>query len=149
MDAAFIAPYDSPMSNKKRGTRAKPAPPAVVRSVAEEEQLGTYLGRALRALRKRLADTQDAFAEMTGRSQSSQSDAENNKVGWDTVNEWGAAVSRAGGDPLDLLRLAVGYAEPDPELSELITLWHQAKPEIRSAVLTLLRAQVPGSAETR
>lgn len=159
MEARSIANYSAVMPNKKpRGGAKKPdsgASPALA-TVPDTEDTDAappvvprLLGMALRDLRKQHAGTQEAFALLTGKSQSYVSAAERGKHGWDSANEWANAVGTVGGDPVDLLRLAVAHADPDPELREVLALWSKAPPHVRGAALILLRSAVAGQSGAR
>lgn len=128
MESANIAEYDSAM---------------------QQHDLPKLLGSALRDIRKRVAGTQDDWADATGMSQSYLSAAERGESGWDSVRTITNAVEKAGADPLDLLRLALAKVELDEERQELLNLWTAADDEIRRAILTLLRVQVAARAAAR
>lgn len=146
--ASPAPPASAPPSRKKgpgRGRRKRDVVEGPTEETADEGEnasppvVAVLLGRALRDLRLRYAPVQDDFAALVGRSQSYLSNAERGKTGWYSVTQWAEAIGRAGGDPVDLLRLAVAHAEQDPELSEILKLWPRAEPHLRGAILILLR----------
>jgi transcriptional regulator with XRE-family HTH domain len=160
MESSSIANYPAFMPYKKpRNGRKKPDPkPAPAQdapnaeakpaaSVEPSNPVPVLLGKALRDLRKRYSDSQDDFALRTGRAQSYVSAAERGKNGWDSVTEWANAVRAVGGDPVDLLRLAVAHADESPQLREVLLLWAAAPEHIRHAILTLLRERAGARSE--
>lgn len=82
-------------------------------------------------------------------SQSYLSNAERGIGGWDSIRTIAGHVERAGVDPVDLLRLALAHADLSPADLELFRLWDAADPDIRSAILTLLRSQVAARSAAR
>lgn len=150
MEAAYIGDYPAGMSRRSRNNpEPSPEPTPVPEPPAPYTRAGELMGQALRLLRRRHARTQETFCERTGVNQSSLSEAENAITGWDTVNNWSAAVGRAGGDPLDLIRFAAALSEPDPQVRELVSLWAEAEPSTREGILGLLRGHVALRRATR
>lgn len=111
--------------------------------------LAILLGRALRSIRERSTRTGLEWQARTGMSQSYLSAAELGKSGWESIRNIAAKVERAGEDPLDLLRLALAEVDHGAEARELLALWGIASPELRTAILTLLRAQAEARAAVR
>jgi hypothetical protein len=64
--------------------------------------LNKVMGERLRVLRKRLAGTQENFAERSGLEQVRISRLERG-MGWGALGDVGLGIEQAGGDPMDLL----------------------------------------------
>lgn len=111
--------------------------------------IGELLGAALRDIRRQTTVTQDRWSDRTGMSQSYLSAAERGTSGWESVRTIATAVQAAGGDPLDLLRLAVAHADLGDEDRELLALYRAAPESTRTAILTLLRGVAGAKAATR
>ncbi len=104
--------------------------------------LAALLGAALREIRERTTGTQDNWHDETGMSQSYLSAAERGASGWDSVKGIANAIAKAGEDPLELLRIALRNTEAPEDERTLLTLWSRVDdPDIRGAVLTILRGQ--------
>lgn len=111
--------------------------------------IGELLGAALRDIRRQTTVTQDRWSDRTGMSQSYLSAAERGTSGWESVRTIATAVQAAGGDPLDLLRLAVAHADLGDEDRELLALYRAAPESTRTAILTLLRGVAGAKSATR
>jgi hypothetical protein len=142
-----------PNRNKGKG-RKKPEPQpveatagALAASTDASNRIPELLGKALHDLRKRYTDSQTDFATRANRSQSYVSAAERGASGWDSVTEWGNAIRLVGGDPVDLLRLAVAHADENAQLREVMLLWAVAPEHIRHAILTLLKEKAGARSE--
>jgi transcriptional regulator with XRE-family HTH domain len=134
-----IARPDAP---RKDGHRNAPMEPAFIGAYdGAMHDLGELLGAALRDIRRQTTGTQDRWSDRTGMSQSYLSAAERGTSGWESVRTIGTAITAAGGDPLDLLRLAVAHADLAEEDREVLALYRAAPEHIRSAILTLLKSQ--------
>ena len=107
----------------------------------ESSLIVDYVRRNLVTIRKRLAGTQDRWAEETGISQSSISALERGQ-GWEQLAKLDAAIRHLGGDPLELVRgpmTQAGQGACAPIDAELLHLWSIADGEDRAIVMATLR----------
>jgi transcriptional regulator with XRE-family HTH domain len=110
-------------------------------------KIATLLGTAVREIRKRTTKTQDAWQAKTGMSQSYLSAAERGESGWSSIDFIADAIEKAGGDPLDVLRIAARQLELAPDEAELLRLWEASPEYLRETILKLLRGHHATSAK--
>lgn len=108
------------------------------RYVCFMQDVGKLLGDRLRAIRRQVAGTQEAFCERAGISQPYLSDLERGN-GWASLRTITDAIEAAGGDPADLFR-----ADPParPQEAELRELAAQADPDLLDVVVRMMRLSV-------
>jgi transcriptional regulator with XRE-family HTH domain len=94
-----------------------------------------HLSTVFKRLRRKVG-TQEVFAERSGLSQSFVSALERGE-GWTALANVTAALERAGVDPAEL----IGTPTLSTEQQELLTFFEDADPDVRAAVVTVLRAQ--------
>ena len=107
--------------------------------------LPDLLAGAFRDIRKRAAKTQEKFEEATGLSQGWISDVERGR-GFDSLGKIGEGLSRAGIEPVELLRVALARAEGSPEDQELYSLLAVASQDQRRLVRETLKMIAPSPA---
>jgi transcriptional regulator with XRE-family HTH domain len=107
--------------------------------------IAEVMGRNLRRIRTALKLTQDAWEEKTGVPQTTLSNWERG-VSMTQLERIEEAVRKAGGNPLDLFRVApTGLTE---EQSELLDLWDRCDDkDVRTAILGLLRAKAEAASK--
>lgn len=98
------------------------------------EDLALLIGTRFREIRKQIATTQDAFSARSGLSQAQISYIENGNS-FKSIQKAAAAIERAGGDPLDLLR----HEPPlDPLVVQIRDLAAAGTDADRKAILAIL-----------
>lgn len=107
-------------------------------TTTERPVIVEYLRKNLQTLRRRLAGTQESWAERVGTSQSRISSLERG-IGWEQLGQLEDEIRRLGGDPMELLRGEGGTVGRSPEDIELLHLWALAGREERAIVLATLR----------
>jgi len=102
--------------------------------------IADQLAAAFRLLRTSRGLTQQEWGAMTGLPQSTISDVERGRHGFEAVRKLCDGLARAGVDPYDLLRLTIAQgSSAGPDDLDLLTLILAAPRDERAAVLTLLR----------
>ena len=97
--------------------------------------LDKLMGERLRAIRKRLAGTQEVFAERSGLEQVRISRLERG-MGWGALRDVGEGIAQAGGDPMDLL---TGEPPASEKLATIRAMLATADEDTLDHVLETLR----------